>query len=88
MKAIWALLWLLLPAMLSAQAPGPGAEVPAPGATLALATKGAFFALFVPDLDASSRWYSEKLGLKIVMRVPRTDKAAVTARGSFRRKEA
>jgi hypothetical protein len=25
-----------------------------------------------------SRWYSEKLGLKVVMRVPKTDKAAVT----------
>jgi catechol 2,3-dioxygenase-like lactoylglutathione lyase family enzyme len=58
MKAIWALLWLPLPAMLSAQAAGPETRV--------------------PDLEASSRWYSEKLGLKIVMRVPRTDNAAVT----------
>ncbi len=78
MKAIWALLWLPLPTMLSAQAPGPRVEVPAPGATLALTTRGAFFALSVPDLDASSRWYSDKLGLKVVMRVPRTDQAAVT----------
>jgi catechol 2,3-dioxygenase-like lactoylglutathione lyase family enzyme len=71
-KAIWALLWLSLPALLSAQAPGSGREAPA------LVTSGAFFALFVPDLEASSRWYFEKLGLEIVMRVPRTDKAAVT----------
>ena len=39
---------------------------------------GAFLAVSVLDLDASARWYSEKLGLKVVMRVPKTDGTAVT----------
>jgi len=42
-------------------------------------TRGAFFALSVPDIEASTRWYSEKFGLSVVMRVPKTNGAAVTA---------
>ena len=38
---------------------------------------GAFFALSVPDLQASSKWYSEKLGLKVVVEPPKSDKTAV-----------
>jgi catechol 2,3-dioxygenase-like lactoylglutathione lyase family enzyme len=44
----------------------------------AIVTTGAFFALSVADMQASVRWYSEKLGLKVVMRAPKTDKAAAT----------
>jgi catechol 2,3-dioxygenase-like lactoylglutathione lyase family enzyme len=40
------------------------------------ATHGAFFALSVADMDASVKWYSEKLGLAVVMRSPRQDKAS------------
>src|SRR5690349_2798918 len=40
-------------------------------------TRGAFFALSVADLDASTRWYSEKLGLTVVMRPPKQDKSSV-----------
>src|SRR5262249_995161 len=43
-----------------------------------LAATGAFFALYVADIEASARWYSEKLGLKVVMQEPKRDKAAVT----------
>lgn len=32
-------------------------------------TSGAFFALSVADADASAKWYSEKLGLKLAMQV-------------------
>ena len=39
---------------------------PPPLATI----RGAFLALSVPDADAAARWYSEKLGLKIIMRPP------------------
>ncbi len=39
---------------------------------------GAFFALSVADMEASAGWYSEKLGLKPVMVVPKRDKIAVT----------
>lgn len=36
--------------------------------SLAVATaKGAFFAVLVPDLAASAKWYSEKLGLHVTM---------------------
>jgi catechol 2,3-dioxygenase-like lactoylglutathione lyase family enzyme len=41
------------------------------------ASKGAFFAVSVADLEASSEWYSEKLGLRVVLNVPRTDGVAV-----------
>jgi lactoylglutathione lyase/glyoxylase I family protein len=40
-------------------------------------TRGAFFALSVADLEASTRWYSEKLGLSVVMRPPKQDKSTV-----------
>jgi catechol 2,3-dioxygenase-like lactoylglutathione lyase family enzyme len=40
-------------------------------------TRGAFFALSVADLDASARWYAEKLGLTVVMRPPKQEQSAV-----------
>ena len=43
-----------------------------------LSRTGAFFALSVPDIQASSRWYSEKLGLKVTMTIPASDTPAVT----------
>ncbi len=46
---------------------------PAPVAT----ATGAFFALTVPDVDASARWYSEKLGLTVTMRDTGPDKTRV-----------
>jgi catechol 2,3-dioxygenase-like lactoylglutathione lyase family enzyme len=44
----------------------------------AFTSHGAFFALSVADLGASTRWYAEKLGLTIVMHPPKQDKAEVT----------
>ena len=41
-------------------------------------TTGAFFALSVADINASSRWYAEKLGLSVVMQVPAGAHPAVT----------
>jgi hypothetical protein len=41
-------------------------------------TTGAFFASSVADIEASARWYSEKLGLKVTMQVPKTDESAVS----------
>ncbi|MBC7877838.1 MAG: VOC family protein [Anaerolineales bacterium] len=42
-----------------------------------ITTTGAFFALSVADINASADWYSEKLGLEIVMQPPKTGQAAV-----------
>jgi catechol 2,3-dioxygenase-like lactoylglutathione lyase family enzyme len=42
------------------------------------ALDGALFALSVADLDASSRWYSEKLGLETALSVPPSGGVAVT----------
>ena len=43
------------------------------------AVNGGFVAMSVPDLDASSNWYVEKLGLKIVKHATSADKkSAVT----------
>lgn len=38
---------------------------------------GASFALSVADIDASVKWYSEKLEMKVTMREPNTNGAAV-----------
>jgi len=40
--------------------------------------EGAFFALSVADLAASTQWYGEKLGLDIVLEVPSQGGTAVT----------
>jgi catechol 2,3-dioxygenase-like lactoylglutathione lyase family enzyme len=37
---------------------------------------GAFVAISVPALDASARWYSDKLGLKVVKQEPKRDGVA------------
>jgi len=39
------------------------------------AAPGAFIGVSVADLEASVRWYSEKLGLKVVMRPPKYEKS-------------
>lgn len=41
--------------------------------------RGAFFALSVPNAEASAKWYSEKLGLKVVFSPPRSDGVRVMA---------
>jgi len=71
-RTICLLLCLALPSVARGQA----AAAPAPSA--AAAAVGAFFALSVADMDASVRWYTEKLGLEVAMTVPRRDKVAVT----------
>jgi len=64
-------LLLALPIALQAQSPN---DVSAPAA---FTTTGAFFSLSVSDLDASVKWYMEKLGLKVVQRLPKVDKASL-----------
>ncbi len=49
-----------------------------PDSTRVLAVTGAFFALSVADISASARWYSETLGLRVVMQAPKHDNAAAT----------
>jgi len=45
----------------------------------AVTATGSFFALSVADLSASTHWYEEKLGLKVVMQVPKKEgQSAVT----------
>ncbi len=46
-------------------------------ATPALRATGGFFALSVPDAEASARWYQEKLGLSRVVQNPKENKVAV-----------
>ena len=45
--------------------------------TPAANTTGAFFALSVADLKTSAQWYTDKLGLKSTMEVPKRDGVAV-----------
>ena len=39
---------------------------------------GAFFALSVADITASTQWYAEKLGLEVIMELPKQSGTAVT----------
>jgi catechol 2,3-dioxygenase-like lactoylglutathione lyase family enzyme len=43
----------------------------------AVNTSGAFFAISVPELEASIRWYTGKLGLRVVLRPPRYENTEV-----------
>src|SRR5919197_2337726 len=72
MKTTCLLVWLALPVAMGAQAAASTRTPPA------IAVTGAFFALSVADLEASARWYAEKLGLTVVMRAPKQGKAAAT----------
>ena len=49
----------------------------APAQSAPLTVNGAFFALSVADLDASVKWYTDKLGLKVTMRPPKQSQSAV-----------
>jgi hypothetical protein len=69
MKAIPLLLWLTLPTSPLSQAPASAPGTPAMTAT------GSFFALSVADVRASAKWYSENLGLAVVMEAPKFEKA-------------
>jgi catechol 2,3-dioxygenase-like lactoylglutathione lyase family enzyme len=53
--------------VLLALAPAPALGQAAPSV---LKTTGAFIGLSVADLDASARWYAEKLGLRVVFDPP------------------
>ena len=68
-KAICLLLCIILPAIVGAQSQTK--------VTPSFTTTGAFFALSVADLEASTRWYSEKLGLKVMMQAPKQNNSAV-----------
>ena len=60
------LLVLVLPLQVRGQITDTNSETPFTG-------KGAFFALSVADLDASAKWYLEKLDLGVVFRTPKTE---------------
>ena len=69
MRAACLLLCSALPALVQAQGTQPSAK---PAFT---AARGAFIGLSVADLDASVTWYTEKLGLHVVMRPPKIEKS-------------
>src|SRR5688572_5726078 len=54
---------LCLPTMTPAQSP-----IPSPPFETVV---GSFFAISVPDLQASTKWYTEKLGLRAILIVPK-----------------
>ena len=51
------------------------ASAPIPKPPPLATARGAFIGLSVANLDASVRWYSEKLGLEVVMRPPKIEKS-------------
>ncbi|MEO8452316.1 MAG: VOC family protein [Gemmatimonadota bacterium] len=69
-----AAVFLLL--LLNGAGPGPSPHQASP--TPMVRVSGAFFALSVADLGASTEWYSSKLGLRVVLQSPRANGAAVT----------
>jgi extradiol dioxygenase family protein len=70
------LLALTLLALLQTHAVGTKTEPRAPSAPPFASVKGAFFALSVSDIDASAKWYAEKLGLSVEMQT-NCDKTSV-----------
>ncbi len=64
---IAAMLWLAAPTPVWGQAVESTAD------PLFESVTGSFFALSVADVASSSRWYSENLGLEVVMEVPKGD---------------
>ena len=72
MKAFCLILALVCPVPGGAQSAPPTPPGPA------VVAAGSFFALSVADLDASVKWYTEKLGLRAVLQVPRQNKIAVS----------
>ena len=69
-KTVCFLLFLTLPAISEAQSQSTDTSL--------FNTTGAFFALSVKNMEASTKWYSEKLGLKITMQIPKKNKSAVS----------
>lgn len=57
------------------------AQPPAVERPAIFSSRGAFFAVSVADLEAGIRWYSEKLGLSVVMRPPAGGMAALEGGG-------
>jgi catechol 2,3-dioxygenase-like lactoylglutathione lyase family enzyme len=70
LKIICLALILAFRATTLSQAVNPPTESPA--------ALGAFFALVVPNIDASAQWYREKLGLKTAMSITRQGRFAFT----------
>jgi extradiol dioxygenase family protein len=74
-KLCW-LLPLVLPALMQGHAVGAKSEPAFAG------VQGAFFALSVADVEASAKWYAEKLGLAVEMRT-KSDKIAVVVLSGY-----
>jgi catechol 2,3-dioxygenase-like lactoylglutathione lyase family enzyme len=58
--------------LLAAQAVSQDAVARPPFGTV----RGAFIGISTPDIDAGVKWYSEKLGLTLTMRTPKSGKSA------------
>jgi len=66
MRKLFLLVLLAAPALTRGQSPE------AVGQPAGFRAIGAFFALSVADADASAKWYSEKLGLRLTMQVAKS----------------
>lgn len=74
-----------LPSAAPIRSPSPLTATPSPSVTPTrnpaqppvITGTGSFFALSVGDIEESAKWYSEKLGLKIVMRPLKTNQSIV-----------
>lgn len=75
MRTTWLLLCFVLPAVARGQAVR---DTAAPSPPVTAGATGAFLALSVADMEASARWYAETLGLRVTMRAPKQNGAAVT----------
>lgn len=91
MRRILLGLAFVVPVSLHAQTPAQPPAQPPAQASLATDTstattvfgkvRGAFWALSVPDLAASTRWYSETFGLRVLFAVPPAGGRAVSILG-------
>jgi len=81
-KIVCLLLARAVPVLPQTRAVGAGTEPPAPSDPPLAGVKGAFFAPSVAELEASAKWYIEKLGLAVAMRTKSGKTSVIVVSGN------
>jgi hypothetical protein len=81
-KIVCLLLACAVPVLAQTRAVGAGTEPPALSDPPLAGVKGAFFAPSVADLEASAKWYIEKLGLAVAMRTKSGKTSVIVVSGN------
>ena len=72
MQSAWLAACIAFPVVIEAQSTQPSAQATTPAFT---AVRGAFIGLSVANLDSTVAWYTQKLGMRVIMRPPKVEKS-------------